>query len=96
MNDHDEDNEAEFDLIMPFVVCESNGGAYHDDSFCAGFHLGQIDAQMNVGLVGPGTALTVRTPSVPQLDLIAMRYGHAIEVAVSDDEWATVLIVSQR
>lgn len=87
------EEEAEFDLVMPFVVCESNGGAYHDDSFCAGFHLGQIDAQMEAGLVGPGTALTVRTPSVPQLDLIAMRHGHALDVAVSDQEWTTALIV---
>ena len=90
----EDDDIVEAELIMPFVVCESKGGPFHDDSFCAGYHLGRIDAQMESGEIGPGGILTLRTPSVPQLDLIAMRHGLAIEVVEGgDDEWTTALVV---
>ena len=92
MNDDDDIVEAE--LLMPFVVCESKGGPYHDDSFCAGYHLGRIDAQMEAGLIGATDVITIRLPSVPQLDLIAMRHGLAIEVTAEHcEEWATILIL---
>lgn len=84
-------SDVEHDLVMPFVVCRSNGGPYDDDGFCAGWHLGQIDTELAV--VAPAILeVTVLTGSVPQLDLIAMRRGYAIDTQVSDDvpEWAFV------
>lgn len=30
------EEEQEYDLVMPFVVCQSQGGPYDDDAFVGG------------------------------------------------------------
>lgn len=40
-DDHEE-HDAEFGLVMPFVVCESQGGPYDDNAYVAGFEAGNL------------------------------------------------------
>lgn len=41
--------EPELSLVMPFVVCTSEGGPYEDESFVAGWDLGTLDARLDAG-----------------------------------------------
>jgi hypothetical protein len=78
---------TEYGLVMPFVVCASNGGPYDDEAFVVGYQLGILDtllAQRSPVLHWP-----LRTASMPQVDLIAMRYGYTVKhsLAPEDDYW---------
>ena len=98
-------DEEEWALVVPFVVCTSQGGPYDDDSFVAGFQAGQIDQALAVLSVSGGDRYhtTVRTALMPLLELIAMNRGFgtvtAGEVTDTDDhpalpEW-TYLSISR-
>ena len=78
---------AEYGLVMPFVVCASKGGPYEDQAFCAGYHAGSIDRELqHCALNGLSPdAVTVETSLVPQIDLIAMRHGFRIETEPDED-----------
>jgi hypothetical protein len=81
---------------MPFIVCRSEGGPYDDVSFATGWQLGSIDAELATLAARRSHAPvlhTVRTPSVPQLDLIAMRHGFSLLSSDADEEWTTVVLV---
>lgn len=94
---------AGFELAMPFVAVESNGGPYPDAAFGAGFMMGRVDACLEVSAsVGrtqyppaDGHILVVRN-LLPQLDLIAMRHGfvteHCVSIGGEDDadDWVAV------
>lgn len=80
MGDHQDD--AEYGLVMPFVVCEDQGGPYKADAFVAGVWYGQIDSVLKLGGLWSGY---VPSPLVPQLDLLAMHYGRTM-TAVPWDE----------
>ena len=81
MSEHE---ECELSLVMPFVACRSNGGPHDDDAFTAGFECGRLYALLSVD--HPLTfETTVRTDSVPQVDLIAMRYGYTVESVPWED-----------
>lgn len=71
--------DNEYELIMPFTVCKSNGGEYDDAAFVAGWQGGRIDAELRAI---QGTDATLRyqvAPGlVPQLDLLAMKYGYRV------------------
>lgn len=80
-------------LLFPFVVCVSNGGPFDDQAFAAGYECGQIASRLAAGrhvLLQE----VVRTPNVPQLDLIAMHYGYTLASVVpwpeAPDEWSLV------
>lgn len=77
-------------LVMPFVVCMSNGGPYEDSAFTAGFQAGEIDHALKVAAVSQ--AATVAFPMVhadlaPQLDLIGMNRGFLVRVEATADGW---------
>lgn len=38
-----DEHEADFGLVMPFVVVVSHGGPYEDAAFAAGWECGRID-----------------------------------------------------
>jgi len=76
---------------MPFVVCSSSGGPYDDDAFVAGYHLGQLDERLRHGLV-VDEIVTLRSDSLPQFDLIAMRHGLFYSAVAEADGWATVVV----
>lgn len=71
--------EAEFGLVMPFVVCATQGGPYEDHAFVAGVWFGQIGQILRhcqeTGSDPDQFEMPVPTPLVPQLDLLAMHHG---------------------
>lgn len=73
--------ESEYSLVMPFVVCASQGGPYEDQAFVAGYQAGLLDKALSVmAAIGGGELTsTVVTALVPQLDLVAMKHGFAME-----------------
>lgn len=80
-------DDADYSLVMPFVVCRSQGGPYDDQSFVAGWEMGALDALL-ANFPTRRFGRTVRTASMPQVELIAMRYGYTVE-AETTDEWTT-------
>jgi hypothetical protein len=91
-----EDHEAaEYELVMPFVACASQGGPHEDQAFVAGYRLGQLDRDLEVAaLIGaPSLAIAVPPVDLPQVDLIAMRHGWTVEAVPwvdAPDDWASV------
>lgn len=94
------DVSASYSLEMPFVVCQSQGGAYDDDSFAAGWRLGALWHEAStllasVGVRGGMAALraVIRPAEVAQVDLIAMRYRATVETwpwPEAPEEWVVV------
>ena len=88
------DQPPGYELVMPFVVCRSQGGPYDDGAFVAGFECGALEARLTIGRPA-SCELYVRTASLPQIDLIAMRHGYQVEAEPWDedpDEWTHVLL----
>ena len=98
-------DEAEFGLLMPFVTTTSNGGPHDDESYVAGYEMGQLDARLAAAahhkLGCP--EVVVQRKSLPQVELIAMRHGmvateREMELAECDNadevraEWAHVVL----
>lgn len=70
----------EMTLVVPFIVCQSQGGPYEDDAFVAGFACGVIDKALQVASAAGATRVegTVRTALLPQLELCAMARGFPV------------------
>lgn len=94
-----EPSDAEMSLVLPFVVCHSNGGPYDDISFTAGWWCGYIDTALDAApaecqrLVFP-----VGIPDTlgPQLDLIAMHRGFTLAKTAPDDDEAFLFATFDR
>jgi hypothetical protein len=91
--------EAGYELVMPFVVCASQGGPYEDQAFVAGYRLGLLSAELEEAEghedseVFPLPVAAVRPADLPQVDLLAMRYGFTTRAEPWPDapqEWYTV------
>lgn len=89
MTDHTPE-PAGAELVMPFVVCRSNGGPFDDRSFTAGWWCGYIDTVLDSAPAEcPRLVFPVGIPMAvaPQLDLVAMHRGFRLaETAEGDDE----------
>lgn len=95
--EHGEHGEVDYDVVMPFIACESQGGPFPDDAFVAGFRCGAVDAMLNLtrAALEAGEGLTddviqCREPELAQLDLIAMRRGFTMDAEPVDDEWFAI------
>jgi len=93
------ETDAEYELFMPFIVVESQGGPYPDEAFVVGYELGLLDQELQtLAGVGPTrcgavpTGRYLHTLGVPQADLIAMRNGYTIDTSEghSDSTWTWV------
>ncbi|MGY1946671.1 hypothetical protein [Nocardia asiatica] len=75
------EEEAEYELFMPFVTVKSNGGPHDDTAYVAGWEMGALDAQLKTAASVHAESLTVQvhTANMPQVDLLAMRHGFSIE-----------------
>jgi hypothetical protein len=84
------EDDAEYDLVMPFVVVASKGGPYDDDAYVAGYEMGLIAAAL--AQAPSDRQATIRTANVPQADLLAMQYGYRYTAERSEDvpEWTHV------
>jgi hypothetical protein len=86
-----EEEESEYGLIMPFVVCQSNGGPYEDRPFVAGVRIGVLIQRMTNG--EPEISSYEYPAMLPQIDLLAMHYGYQLESEPWEehpDEWVYV------
>lgn len=84
---------AEFGLVMPFVVCKSNGGPFDDHAFVAGARYGQIEEEAKTIDAGGEKSWYAEPGLVPQLDLLAMHHGLTMATVPWDehpDEWTLV------
>jgi len=85
-----ENGEAEFGMVMPFVVTESHGGPYHDESFVAGARFAKWDMILKMQ---PYMHQEYEHPElVPQLDLLAMHLSYKIEVFPYEPDPTWVLV----
>lgn len=77
------------EMLVPFIACRSQDGPFDDDSFVAGWSMGQLWAALSLRpLIHYAT---VNAALVDQADLIAMHYGLSMEVEPSDDEWVCLI-----
>lgn len=87
------DEEAEYDLVMPFVLTNDNGGPYDPAAFVSGYRLGQLDSALalcqTVPLTEP-TELVAPPNEAEQIDLIAMKNGYKSSQREydSDSDWS--------
>lgn len=68
-------------MVMPLVVCRSEGGGYDDPAFVAGFTCGTIWAALQTAqMIAAGhLSYMVQAPLLPQLDLFGMHFGYAVK-----------------
>lgn len=91
-----------YGLVMPFVVCASKGGPYDDVAFTAGYECGMLDVVLELAAANPDghrIERTVRTASLAQVDLLAMRHGYVLDSEAwpeCPDEWTRVVLVRSR
>lgn len=85
----DDDEDTGYALVFPFVVCESQGGPYDDESFVAGYELGLLSGRLEAQ--PQFHRATLRTASMHQVDLIAMHHGYTLRSQVCpQEEWTSV------
>lgn len=77
MSDQDDQQEHGWGLIMPFVCCATNGGAFEDHAFVAGVKYGALDRILDIEK--PDEWQGYMPPElVGQCDLAAMHYGYTM------------------
>lgn len=85
---------TEYSLVMPFILCASNGGPYDDEAFVMGYECGQLDALLRVyeKLDAAPDGRFVHTNVLMQLDLICMQHGFRLTEGQVDEsgEWTWV------
>lgn len=90
----DQPEDDSYGLVYPFVVCQSQGGPYDDDSFVAGFALGRIDQALDAAelLGAKEMRFTVRSALAKQCELVGMARGfpvvEVVEVGETDQHAA--------
>ena len=73
------DPDAQYDLVMPFVVTKSAGGPYDDEAFVAGWEASFIDVTLGaVKTVAGSFERWVRPGLLPMCDLIAMKHQYKV------------------
>jgi hypothetical protein len=88
----DEGNETEYGLVMPFVVCASQGGPFDDDAYVAGYEAGLLDARLSSVeydslLVEGHLDGVIHAGNQPQVDLIAMKHDLVAQFEEAGDGW---------
>ena len=82
--------DAEYGLVMPFVVVASKDGPYDDEAYVAGYEAGRLDALLEKWkdpLSDTVIPDMFHADNQPQIDLICMRYGLSVGFAESADGW---------
>jgi hypothetical protein len=83
-----------YELVIPFVACTSQGGAYEDVPFVAGYQAGQIARSLAaaVAIEADTLTFTAYTDLTRQLDLIGMHHGFTVTAEPCDGvpEWSYV------
>ena len=89
----DEPDDTGYELVMPFVVCQSNGGPYEDEAFVAGWELGKLDVELpaHAALGYQSLSRLAHAGTVPQVELLAMKHGFRVkDVSEDRDGWVNI------
>jgi hypothetical protein len=97
--------EGEYGLVMPFVTVASVGGPHDDNSYVAGYEMGQLAARLDqVELLQSEyrPPMPIRRENLRQADLLAMRHSYTMvvdecgELSPGDarNGWAYVTFIS--
>lgn len=90
-----DENEFGYDLVMPFLPVQSNGGPHDDAAYVAGYEMGLLDAQLGRTEFDQGRA--IRADNREQADLIAMRHGRIAEFTADDGTgWACMKVINNE
>lgn len=82
-------DEAEHELVMPFVGVTSKGGPFDDDAYSAGWEMGALDMFLAANRP-PFHGQPILAENAEQADLIGMKHGCKVTVRVMDDnpDWS--------
>ena len=88
MSEPDDAPETGYELAMPFVLVESNGGTLDDTAFVAGYTCGSLDHELGIArhLGALPSELYLDTALLKQVDLIAMRHGYLLHLGDIDPD----------
>lgn len=84
----DDTEEVGYEVVVPFVVVQSEGGPFDDEAYVCGFEAAKIDEALTRGR--PFITTVVHTANMPQFDLMAMRWGYTLRSERHDDDWTSV------
>lgn len=68
-----------YELVIPFLPVQSEGGPYDDLAYTAGFEMGALYARLEAETSPGPIGITVHHENQQQADLIAMRHGYTTE-----------------
>lgn len=81
----EDDGEAGYELVVPFVACVSEGGPYDEAAFVAGVRMRAVWHALEAG---PARYESYQNPGlVPQPDLVAMHFGYTMASEPDSEEW---------
>lgn len=90
---------TEYSLVMPFILCTSEGGPYDDEAFVAGYECGWLDSHLETckSLLATPDSRYVHTNVLRQLDLICMSHSFRLTKGQVDDsgEWTWVTFTKE-
>lgn len=84
---------------MPFIATASNGGAYDDAAYIAGYEAGVLAGQLRGDISpspenpGPPSVTDwrwARADNLRQMDLLAMQHGYAVEVGETHEDLVAI------
>lgn len=83
--------DAEYGMVMPFIVVVSKGGPFDDKAFVAGWRCGEVDRYLHAcEHTNAKLAFSVEPEVIPQLDLIAMHRGYEMNAQEEEGGWVNV------
>lgn len=84
-------NERDYEMVMPLITTVSTGGPHHDESYVAGWEMGELFAVLRE-IRPKEVERFVRTASLPQLGLILRKHGYLHMAARDVDGWSWVQV----
>jgi hypothetical protein len=69
--------EINFNVVTPFTNVVSRGGKFDDDSFYAGFEMGNLDFKLfqMSAIQAESICIVILSDNLHQADIIAMKHG---------------------
>lgn len=76
-----EEQEGQYEMVMPIVLAKSNGGPFDDAAVVAGFTCGALDQELAItkALHTLPHERYLDGPLLEQVDLIAMKHGYVLK-----------------
>ncbi|MEV2259167.1 hypothetical protein AB0J13_10965 [Streptomyces anulatus] len=89
---------TEYELAMPMMLVQSQGGPFDDAAFVAGYTCGTIDQELFLAsaLNAAPTARYVNAQYLTQIDLIAMRHQYTLELGELDEASGWQMVAFSR